>query len=134
MKLKAVATSFMLALSFSITLISDAATAGSLCNNGTYSTNSGRGTCSSNGGVNKSLPSYSDPGSSSYNRNNGLGSMSNSDPYGFNSSSKSKSNGYSSGLNSDPYGFNSSSKSKSNGYGSSSSLNCSYTDRSRGRC
>jgi len=48
------------------------ANAGSLCNNGTYSSNSGRGTCSYNGGVNKSTPSYSDPGSSSYNRNNGL--------------------------------------------------------------
>jgi hypothetical protein len=52
------------------------ASADSLCNNGTYSSNSGRGTCSWNGGVNKSFPSYSDPGSSSYNRNNGLGSTS----------------------------------------------------------
>jgi hypothetical protein len=49
-----------------------AANAGSYCNNGSYSSNSGRGTCSYNGGVNRSLPSYSDPGSSSYSRNNGL--------------------------------------------------------------
>ena len=52
------------------------ASAGSYCNNGTYSANSGRGTCSYNGGVNKSYPSYSDPGSTSYNRNNGLGTTS----------------------------------------------------------
>ena len=37
------------------------ANAGSLCNNGTLSSNSGRGTCSSNRGVNKKFPSYSDP-------------------------------------------------------------------------
>ena len=69
------------------------ANAGSLCNNGTMSSNSGRGTCSYNGGVNKNFPSYSDPGSSSYNRKNSYGSTLNSDPYGFNSygSSKSKS-------------------------------------------
>lgn len=48
------------------------ANAGSICNNGKYSTNSGRGTCAYNGGVNKNLPSYSDPGSSSYKRNNGF--------------------------------------------------------------
>ena len=53
------------------------ANAGSLCNNGTMSSNSGRGTCSYNGGVNKNFPSYSDPGSSSYNRNNGFGSSNN---------------------------------------------------------
>lgn len=53
------------------------ASAGSLCNNGSYSANSGRGTCSYNGGVNKSFPSYSDPGSSSFNRNNGFGSSRN---------------------------------------------------------
>jgi hypothetical protein len=52
------------------------ASAGSFCNNGSYSANSGRGTCSYNGGVNKSFPSYSDPGSSSFNRNYGLGSTS----------------------------------------------------------
>jgi len=52
------------------------ASAGSICNNGSYSSNSGRGTCSYNGGVNKSMPSFSDPGSSSYNRNNGFGSSS----------------------------------------------------------
>ena len=57
------------------------ANAGSLCNNGSYSMNSGRGTCSYNGGVNKNFPSYSDPGSSSFNRNNGLGTRLN-DPYG----------------------------------------------------
>lgn len=51
------------------------ANAGSMCNNGTMSSNSGRGTCSYNGGVNKNFPSYSDPGSSSYNRNNGYGSQ-----------------------------------------------------------
>jgi hypothetical protein len=54
-------------------LSAPSASAGSLCNNGRYSSNSGSGTCSSNGGVNKYAPSYSDPGSSSYNRNNGLG-------------------------------------------------------------
>jgi hypothetical protein len=53
------------------------ASAGSFCNNGSYSANSGRGTCSYNGGVNKSFPSYSDPGSSSYNRNYGFGSSRN---------------------------------------------------------
>ena len=52
------------------------ASADSLCNNGTFSSNSGRGTCSWNGGVNKSYPSYSDPGSSSYKRNNGFGTTS----------------------------------------------------------
>ena len=51
------------------------ANAGSMCNNGTMSSNSGRGTCSYNGGVNKNFPSYSDPGSSSYNRNNGYGTQ-----------------------------------------------------------
>lgn len=54
------------------------ANAGSYCNNGSYSLNSGRGTCSYNGGVNKSYPSYSDPGSSSYKRNNGISSGLNS--------------------------------------------------------
>ena len=50
------------------------ANAGSMCNNGTMSANSGRGTCSYNGGVDKNSPSFSDPGSSSFNRNNGYGS------------------------------------------------------------
>ena len=59
------------------------ASAGSMCNNGSYSSNSGRGTCSHNGGVNKGFPSYSDPGSSSFNRNNGFGSSRNN---GFGSS------------------------------------------------
>lgn len=64
-------------------LQSTTAQAGSLCNNGTYSTNSGRGTCSYNGGVNKNFPSYSDPYSSSWKRNNGLGSSGlNSNSYG----------------------------------------------------
>ena len=57
-----------------LALVPSPANAGSQCNNGTYSSNSGRGTCSWNGGVNKSFPSYSDPGSSSYNRNNGFSS------------------------------------------------------------
>ena len=57
----------MLAISF--TTLSPAH-AGSYCNNGTYSRNSGSGTCSYNGGVNKNMPSYSDPGSSSYKRQN----------------------------------------------------------------
>jgi len=58
---------------FASSLISIApASAGSVCNNGSYSSNSGRGTCSYNGGVDKRFPSYSDPGSSSYKRNNGF--------------------------------------------------------------
>lgn len=57
-------------------VIPSTAEAGSLCNNGKMSSNSGRGTCSYNGGVNKSAPSYSDPYSSSFNRNNGLGGLS----------------------------------------------------------
>ena len=68
------------------------ASAGSVCNNGTYSSNSGRGTCSYNGGVNKGFPSYSDPGSSSYKRNNGFGTTStwgNTPSYG-----TSRSNGF----------------------------------------
>ena len=67
------------------------ASAGSFCNNGSYSSNSGRGTCSYNGGVNKNFPSYSDPGSSSYKRNYGLNSTPSygykpAPSYGFNSS------------------------------------------------
>ena len=58
-------------------LISTPAQAGSWCNNGSYSSNSGRGTCSHNGGVNKNLPSFSDPGSSSFNRQNGWGTSNN---------------------------------------------------------
>lgn len=76
---------------FASSLVSVApASAGSWCNNGTYSSNSGRGTCSHNGGVNKSFPSYSDPGSTSFNRNNGFGSTStwgNSRNNGFGSTS-----------------------------------------------
>jgi hypothetical protein len=89
------------------------ANAGSQCNNGTMSSNSGRGTCSYNGGVNKNFPSYSDPGSSSYNRKNSYGSTLNNDPYGFDSYGSSKSKSYGSTLNNDPY-----SSSKSNSYGS----------------
>ena len=96
------------------------ANAGSLCNNGTMSSNSGRGTCSYNGGVNKNFPSYSDPGSSSYNRKNSYGSTLNNDPYGFDSYGSSKSKSYGSTLNNDPYGFGS--------YGSSKSKPC-YTLR-----
>ncbi len=60
---------------FASSLVSVApASAGSICNNGTYSSNSGRGTCSHNGGINRGFPSYSDPGSTSFNRNNGFGS------------------------------------------------------------
>ena len=84
------------------------AQAGSFCNNGSYSMNSGRGTCSYNGGVDRNLPSYSDPGSSSYNRNNGFGSSLN-DPYGSGlgsyGSSRNKNSygsGYGTTLN-DPY-------------------------------
>jgi len=72
------------------------ANAGSMCNNGTMSANSGRGTCSYNGGVDKNSPSFSDPGSSSFNRNNGYGST----------LVVPKTNSYGSILNSDPYGFN----------------------------
>jgi hypothetical protein len=58
-----------LALVIAGSLVSVApASAGSWCNNGTYSSNSGRGACSWNGGVDTSRPSYSDPGSSSWNR------------------------------------------------------------------
>jgi len=67
------------------------ASAGSFCNNGSYSSNSGRGTCSYNGGVNKSFPSYSDPGSSSYSRNYGF----NSTPSYGTSKNNSFGNGYS---------------------------------------
>ena len=56
----------------------NSAVAGSMCNNGKYSTNSGRGTCSWNGGVNKNYPSYSDYGSSSWSRNNAPSSRYNS--------------------------------------------------------
>jgi hypothetical protein len=75
---------------------STTAQAGSICNNGSYSSNSGRGTCSWNGGVNRNFSSFSDPGSSSFNRNNGYGSSRNNG-YG-----SSRNNGFSN----DPYGFN----------------------------
>ena len=71
------------------------ANAGSLCNNGTMSSNSGRGTCSYNGGVNNNFPSYSDPGSSSYNRNNGFGSSNNGFGSSNNGFGSSRNNGYS---------------------------------------
>ena len=78
------------------------ANAGSWCNNGSYSSNSGRGTCSHNGGVNKNFNSFSDPGSSSYNRNNGFGS--NNRNNGF---SNNYNNGFSNNYNN---GFGSSKK------------------------
>jgi len=87
------------------------AQAGSYCNNGTYSSNSGKGTCSKNGGVNKNFPSYSDPGSSSYNRNNGFSG--NSFNSGFGSSSKK--NSFGSNLKNNSFG----SSMKSNGYSNS---------------
>ena len=87
--------SLVLLISIAFTnLASVNANAGSMCNNGTMSSNSGRGTCSYNGGVNKNFPSYSDPGSSSYNRNNSYGS-----------NSSTKTNSYGSTINTDKYGF-----------------------------
>jgi hypothetical protein len=80
------------------------AQAGSYCNNGTYSLNSGRGTCSWNGGVNRNFPSYSDPGSSSYNRNNDFGSF---------GSSRKNNYGFDSGLNDSYSSWGSTSKKKS---------------------
>jgi hypothetical protein len=98
-------------VAFTATLIpATSASAGSWCNNGTYSSNSGRGTCSYNGGVNKNMPSYSDPGSSSYGRNNGYSLNNRSNSYG------SSSNGYGSTRGNSGSSFN-------NGLGSSSSLN-----------
>jgi len=79
------------------------AQAGSICNNGSYSSNSGRGTCSWNGGVNRNFPSFSDPGSSSFNRNNGYGSSRNNG-YGSSRNNGLISNPYDSGLMRDPYG------------------------------
>jgi hypothetical protein len=99
--------------------------ADTLCNNGTLSKSSGRGTCSWNGGI---------AGGSSSSKNNSFGY---SDPWGSSSSSKKNSSyGYS-----DPWGSSSSSK-KNSSYGysdpwgssSSSSRYCSYIDRSKGRC
>ena len=65
---------FLIVVNLSLINLIPSASAGSMCNNGSYSMNSGRGTCSWNGGVDKSFPSFSDPGSSSFNRNNGFGS------------------------------------------------------------
>jgi len=79
------------------------AQAGSICNNGSYSSNSGRGTCSWNGGVNRNFPSFSDPGSSSFNRNNGYGSSRNNG-YGSSRNNGLISNPYDSGLMRNPYG------------------------------
>jgi len=72
---------------------STTAQAGSMCNNGSYSSNSGRGTCSWNGGVNRDFSSFSDRGSSSFNRNNGYGSpeFRNMNPYGSNRSNGARS-------------------------------------------
>jgi hypothetical protein len=75
MKKRIIASISMSILATSLVAISPA-NAGSFCNNGSYSANSGRGTCSWNGGVNRNFSSFSDPGSSSFNRNNGLGSTS----------------------------------------------------------
>ena len=87
--------------------------AGSYCTNGTYSANSGKGTCSKNGGVNKNLPSFSDPGSSSYNRKNGVTGNSLNNNFG----TKPKNNGYS-GFNSVPSPTKKSNNGISNGLGS----------------
>ena len=89
----------LLVFVISISGITSPANAGTLCNNGTMSSNSGRGTCSYNGGVNKSFPSYSDPGSSSYNRQNGLGSTK-SYGSGLGSSGLGSTKSYGSGLGS----------------------------------
>jgi hypothetical protein len=108
---------------FGVLLISSinvsASNAGSYCNNGSYSLNSGRGTCSYNGGINKNFPSYSDPGSSSFNRNNGLGSSLNDSlgsglgSYGSSRNKNSFGTGLGSSLN-DPYSsWGSTSKKKS---------------------
>jgi hypothetical protein len=75
MKKRLLAVALMGLLASSLVSVAPAS-AGSICNNGSYSSNSGRGTCSYNGGVNKQYQSYSDPGSSSWNRSNGYGSSS----------------------------------------------------------
>jgi len=85
--------------------------AGSYCNNGSYSANSGSGTCSKNGGVNKNFPSYSDPGSSSYKRNNGFAGNGFNNGFG----SGSKKNSFGSNLNNNGFG----SSLKNNGYSNS---------------
>jgi|LauGreDrversion4_1035100.scaffolds.fasta_scaffold164102_2 hypothetical protein len=130
-----------LVLAFSSLVVIVPASANTLCADGTISYSVGSGTCSWHGGIaggssrSKSY-GYSDPyGSSSRSKSYGY-----SDPYGsslggsYGSSSRSKSYGYS-----DPYGsslggsYGSSLNNKSRGNGSSS-LSCSYLDRSRGRC
>jgi len=90
------------------------ASAGSWCNNGSYSANSGRGTCSHNGGVNKGFPSYSDPGSSSFNRNNGFGSSRNN---GLGSTSTWRNSLSDPGISS--FNNNGFGSSRNNGFGSS---------------
>jgi len=105
----------LLILVISISGVFSSANAGTLCNNGTMSSNSGRGTCSYNGGVNKSFPSYSDPGSSSYNRQNGLGSTKTYGS-GLGSSGLGSTKSYGSGLGSSGLG---STKSYGSGLGSS---------------
>ena len=85
--------------------------AGSYCNNGTYSANSGKGTCSKNGGVNKQFNSFSDPGSSSYNRQNGFSGNSFNNGFG----TSTKKNSYGSNLNNNGFG----SSLKNNGYSNS---------------
>lgn len=97
-------------LSFSVIGVAPAY-AGSYCNNGTYSANSGKGTCSKNGGVNKNFPSYSDPGSSSFNRQKGFSGNSFNNGFG----SNTRKNSFGSNLNSNGFG----SSLKNNGYSSS---------------
>jgi hypothetical protein len=99
--------------------------ANTLCNDGTISRSSGKGTCSWHGGIAGNSPRNNGFGTSS--RNNGL-----SDPWG----STSRNNGFgtssrNNGL-SDPWG----STSRNNGFGTSSRNSgfCSYIDRSKGRC
>ena len=86
---------------------SHSALGNTLCNNGTISKSSGRGTCSWNGGI---------AGGSSSSKSNGSGYK---DPWGSSSSSK-KNNGFG---YSDPYGSS-----------SRNSRFCSYIDRNKGRC
>jgi hypothetical protein len=118
-----IALSTLFYLLASLTFSVGQASANTLCNNGTISKSSGRGTCSWNGGI---------AGGTSSNRNNGYGY---SDPWGSSSSTKKNNYGYS-----DPWGSTSSTKKNNYGYsdpwGSSSNKSkfCSYIDRSKGRC
>jgi hypothetical protein len=126
MKKRLLAVALMGLLASSVVSVAPAS-AGSICNNGSYSANSGRGTCSYNGGVNKQYQSYSDPGSSSWNRSNGLGSSSSYGSSSKNGLGSSSSYGSSSnnGLGSSS-SFGSSSK---NGLGSTSSYGSSLNSK-----